>query len=148
MSYGIGPAREIVQAWIHAALSGLNGVHCIADDILISGYDETIAERDYDRNLIALLQQCQHKGLKLNRSQLRLNRESMIYMRHELTSSGLRAEKRKVEAILNLPIPEDKKGLRRVLGMATFLARYCAHFSEITSVLTECLHTGNEYEAI
>jgi len=79
------PSPEIVQARIHAALSGLSCVHCIADDILISGSGETIAdaERDHDRNLIALLQRCQHKGLKLNRSKLRLNRESTIYMEHK-----------------------------------------------------------------
>lgn len=66
-------------------------------------------------------------------------------MGHELTSSGLRADKRKVETILNLPTPEDKKALHRVLGMATFLARYCAHFSEITSTLRELLHSRNEF---
>jgi len=59
------------------ALSGLNVVHCIAVDIPISGSGETIAdaERDHDWNLIAFLLRCQHKGLKLNRSKLRLNRE-------------------------------------------------------------------------
>jgi hypothetical protein len=147
MPYGISPAPEIFQARMHAALSGLNGVHCIADDILISGSGETIAdaERDHDKNLIALLQRCRNKGLKLNRSKLRLNRESTIYMGHELTSSGLRADKRKVDAILNLPIPEDKKALQRVLGMATFLARYCANFSEITSTLRELINSKNEF---
>jgi hypothetical protein len=147
MPYGVSPAPEIFQARMHAALSGLNGVHCIADDILICGSGESIAdaEQDHDNNLIALLHRCQEKGIKLNRSKLRLNRESTIYMGHELTSSGLRADKRKVEAIVNMPIPEDKKALQRVLGMATFLARYCAHFSEITSVLRELLLTGNEY---
>jgi len=111
--YGISPAPEIFQARIHAALSGLNGVHCIADDILISGSGETIAdaERNHDRNLIALLQRCQHKGLKLNRSKLSLNHESTIYMGHELNSSGLRSDKRNIEATLKLPIPEDKTAL-------------------------------------
>ena len=76
---------------MHAALSGLNDVHCIADDILISRSGETIsdAERDHDKSLMALLQRCQNKGLKRNRSKLRVNRESTIYMGHELTSSGL-----------------------------------------------------------
>jgi len=104
MPYGISPAPEIFQARIHAALSGLTGVHCIADDILISGSGETVAdaERDHDSNVIALLKRCREKGIKLNRAKLRLNRESTIYMGHELTSSGLRADKRKVEAILNI----------------------------------------------
>ena len=103
------------------------------------------AERDHDKNLLALLDRCREKGLKLNRSKLRLNRESTIYMGHELTSSGMRPDPRKVEAILRLPIPEDKKALQRALGMATFLARYCANFSDITSSLRQLVHHDNEF---
>ena len=93
MCYGISPAPEIFQARMHAALSGLNGIHCIADDILISGSGDTIdeAQLDHDRNLIALLERCRAKGIKLNRSKLRLNRQSTVYMGHELTSSGITA---------------------------------------------------------
>ena len=80
MPYGISPASEIFQTRMHAALSGLDGVQCIADDILICGSGETIAdaEQDHDNNFIALMRRCQEKGIKLNRSKLRLNRESTI----------------------------------------------------------------------
>ena len=44
-----------------------------------------------------------------------------------------------------MPIPEDKKALQRLLGMATYLARYCANFSETTSSLQELLQHGNEF---
>lgn len=147
LPYGVSPAPEIFQARIHAALAGLSGVHVIADDILISGSGDSkaAAERDHDKNLLALLDRCREKGLKLNREKLRLNRESTIYMGHELTSSGLRPDPRKIEAIVKLPIPEDKKALQRALGMATFLARYCPNFSEITSSLRALLNSDNEF---
>ena len=71
---------------MHAALSGLNGVHCIglADDILVAGSGDTVAdaERDHDRNLLALLDRCRQKGIKLDRSKLCLRRESTRYMDH------------------------------------------------------------------
>jgi hypothetical protein len=38
MPYGISAASEIFQARMHAALSGLTGFHCIADDILDSWF--------------------------------------------------------------------------------------------------------------
>ena len=98
---------------MHAALSGLNGVHCIADDILIVGSGDTMeaAQRDHDRNLISLLNLCREKGIKLNKDKLRLNRSSTVYMGHELTVSGLRPDQRKIQAILRLPVPEDKKSV-------------------------------------
>jgi len=37
---------------MHAALTGLNGIACIADDVLITGSGATLAEAtlDYNRN--------------------------------------------------------------------------------------------------
>ncbi len=46
---------------------------------------------------------------------------------------------------MDMPIPEDKKALQRALGMATYLARYCPHFSEITAPLRELLRYGNSF---
>ena len=147
LCFGLNLAPELFQSRIHAALAGLKGIHCIADDILITGSGDSLeeAQRDHDRNLLALLQRCRQKGLKFNRKKLRLNRSSLIYMGHELTVEGLRPSKQKVEAIENMPTPEDKAGLQRLLGMATYLARYCPHFSETTAVLRELLNNGNEF---
>ena len=132
---------------MHAAISGLSGVHCIADDLLITGSGDTIeaAERDHDRNLIALLDRCREKGIKLNPAKLRLRRESISYMGHLMTSSGMKPDPRKVAAITEMPQPKDKKSLQRALGMATYLARYCQNFSEVTAPLRELLRFENEF---
>jgi len=132
---------------MHAALSGMKGMHAIADDILIAGSGDTIAEaqRDHDANLLALLERCRQKNIKLNRAKLCLNRETTRYMGYLLTSSGLRPDPRKVEAILQMPVPEDKKALQRALGMITYQMRFCSNFSEITAPLRELLHAGNDF---
>ena len=50
---------------MHEALSGLKGVSCIADDILIAGYGETDAEAtaDHNNNMRMLLTRCCEKGI-------------------------------------------------------------------------------------
>ena len=55
-----------------AALAGLKDIHYIGDYILITGSGDSLeeAQRDHDRNLLALLQRCRQKGLKLNRKKL------------------------------------------------------------------------------
>jgi len=58
-------------------------------------------------------------------------------MGHELTVNGIRPDPRKVDAIMKMPQPTDKAGVRRLLGMATYLSRYCANFSEVTAPLRE-----------
>ena len=145
--YGISPAPEIFQQRFHSAISGLNGIHCIADDILIAGSGDTIeaAEMDHDKNLRALLDRCREKNIKLNREKIRLRRESISYMGHVLTSSGMRPDPQKIEAITQMPLPKDKKALQRALGMMQFLGRYCPNYSTVTAPLRELLHHANEF---
>jgi transposase InsO family protein len=145
--YGISPAPEIFQQRFHSAISGLNGIHCIADDILIAGSGDTIeaAEMDHDKNLRALLDRCREKNIKLNREKIQLHRESISYMGHVLTSSGMRPDPQKIEAIIQMPIPNDKKALQRALGMMQFLGRYCPNYSTVTAPLREMLHHSNEF---
>jgi len=115
-------------------------VYCIADDILVTGAGDDVMEatRDHDANLVALLQRCREKGIRLNRDKLQLNKQSTTFMGHQLTREGLRPDKRKIDAILNMPRPENKAALQRLLGMATYLARFCPNFSEITAPLRQC----------
>ena len=129
------------------ALEGLKGVHCIADDILVVGSGATVseAEVDHDQNLLALLHLCRQKGIKLNEKQLCLKRQDTTYMGHELTMNGVRPDPRKVDAILKMPPPGDKPAVRRLQGMATYLSRYCANFSELTAPLQELLHHENAF---
>jgi len=138
---------EIFAARIHAAISGLKVVHCIADDLLVTGAGNDIesAQHDHDENLIALLERCRSKGLKLNKEKFRLNEKRTIFMGMELTTSGLRPDPHKVQAIKDMPVPEDRAALRRIIGMFTFQGRFLSHFSEITAVLRELLASDNEY---
>ena len=144
---GISPAPEIFAAKMAEALSGLRGIFQIADDILCTGSGDTReeAERDHDSNLIALLNRCREKGIKLNRQKLKLHRTSVAFMGHELTNNGLRPSPQKIEAIKQYPVPADKSALHRFIGMCTFLARYCQNFSQSTAVLRDLLKPENEF---
>ena len=147
LCFGISPAPEIWQAKMNEILSGLRHVACIADDVLCYGvgdtYDEAVA--DHDRCMIALLNRCREKDLHLNRDKLQINRESTTYMGHELTKDGVKAQGRKISAITDMPVPADKAALRRLLGMATYLARYVPNYSEVTAPLRELLCDDIEF---
>jgi len=109
-----------------AALSWLKGVYCIADDILItgSGDDVSSATRDHDANFIALLDRCRQKGIKLNKDKLKMNRQSVNFIGHVLSPEGLKPGSRKVDAIRNMPQPENRAALQRLLGTTTYFACY------------------------
>ena len=103
------------------------------------------ATKDHDRNLLALLQCCRIKGIKLNKEKLQLHRTNISFMGHELTPEGIKPSQTKVEAIEQFPVPTDKAAVQRLLGMAGYLARYCPNFSDITLVLRQLTKQENEF---
>ena len=103
------------------------------------------AQLDHDKNLINLLERCRVTGLRLNKDKLLLNRTSTTYMGYQLTADGLQSDPKKIEAIRQMPPPKDRKGVLHLLGMATFLAKFCPNFSEVTAKIRELLSKSVEF---
>jgi transposase InsO family protein len=147
LPFGLSPSPEIFQAKLEEALADLDGIACIADDVIILGAGDTEvdAQRDHDRNLQALLRRCHEKGIKLNRAKLKLNCKQLLYCGHLLENDGYRPDPRKIDAILRMPAPTDKAGVQRLIGMATYLAKFCPKFSQVTEPLRELIKAQNEF---
>ena len=118
MPQGISSASEEYQRRQNEALAGLNGVEAIGDDILCYGSGETMedAVKDHDSNLLNLLDRARSMNLKLNKKKLRLRLDQVTYMGHSLISEGLRPDPMKVETIVSMPRPDDKRAVQRLLG--------------------------------
>ena len=131
MPFGIATAPEEFQRRQHEVLEGLQGIHNIADDILITGQGETHEEavQDHDRNLIALLERAREVNLKLNPKKLKLRLSEVPYIGHLLTPSGVKPDPEKVRAVQEMPNPtgrtraEKVKAVQRILGFVNYLAK-------------------------
>jgi len=132
---------------MHETLAGPTGVACIADDVLVFGCGDTLAEADadYDRNLAVLLDRFRERNLQLNKDKLQQRRQSTTFVEHELTAAGLKVDRRKIAAILDMPPPTDRLGVMRLLGMATYLAKFVPCFSEVAVPLRELLLRDTDF---
>ena len=67
LPFGISSVPEEFQMRLNSALEGLEGIICIADDILVfgEGTDFTEAEKDHDRRFVVLMERCLKKNIKL-----------------------------------------------------------------------------------
>jgi len=147
LCFGITPAPEVFQAKMHQVIGGLKGVASIADDMLVYGCGHTDEQAliDHYKNLIALLDRCRERDLHLNKEKLQINRRSTTYMGHQLTKQGLRPCEIKVKAIVDMQPSKDRQELMRLLGMATYLAKFVPNFTEVTAKLRELLPKDVEY---
>ena len=123
-------ATEIFQKKLQQAIEGLEGVHCVADDIMLYGVGCTDDAADHDTKLHALLQQCRDVGIRLNKSKIKLRQKSLTFLGHQITDKGLKPDPEKVKAIEAMPPPTDIEGIQRLNGFVNYLAKFLPKLSE------------------
>lgn len=84
LPFGVAPAPEIFQLKLQEVIQDLEGVECIADDILVVGVGDTLDEalRNHNKCLEKLLCRLEEHNVKLNRSKLKLCETSVKFYGH------------------------------------------------------------------
>ena len=74
MPFGICSAPEVFQRRMHQLVEGLEGVEVVADDFVVVGVGESLAEATHchDENLHNFLRRCADRQVKLNPDKVRL----------------------------------------------------------------------------
>ena len=101
LPFGLKVSSEIFQQRLHHALEGLEGVRCIADDVIIWGR----TDEEHDTRVRTFLNCCVDKGITLSKEKCRFGLSEIPFMGHVLTSDGLKPDPSKVEAVQNMVPP-------------------------------------------
>ncbi|XP_042145244.1 uncharacterized protein K02A2.6-like [Ixodes scapularis] len=135
MPFGISIAPEIFQRAMHQVLQGLEGVSVVMDDILVWGGTKT----EHDENLKRVLERCRSYNLRLNKKKCRFLQQSVRYLGHIVTNEGLALDPGRLQDILEVKEPKNRKELQVFLGMVNFVARFVPNMSTITAPFRELL---------
>lgn len=120
LPFGITSAPALFQRAMDQILSGLPGVQCYLDDLLITGSDE----KSHLQNLEATLQRLEDYGLRVQQDKCEFFKSSVEFLGHVIDSAGLRKTPSKVKAIVEPPSPNNVTQLRSFLGLLTYCARF------------------------
>ncbi|XP_057378537.1 uncharacterized protein K02A2.6-like [Daphnia carinata] len=135
MPFGIKSAPEVYIETMASLFGDLKGALIYFDDFLVVG--ETLQEVEV--NLRQVLVRCRKHNLKLQLSKCRFFEKELPWLGHVITEGALKVDPEKVKAIVNMPEPEDKKGLVRLLGMVTYLDKFCQNLASLTRPLRDLL---------
>ena len=108
----------------------LDGVEVIMDDVVVAG-DETTR----DERLQKFLDTASKRGLKLNKEKCKIRQTQVPYVGHLLTSEGLKIDPKKVKAVQEMPAPQSKEDMKRLLGFVQFLSQYLPSLSTVDAPL-------------
>ena len=116
LPFGLNSSNEVFQKKVQFAFEGIEGAEVIYGDFLVWGKDE----ESHDKALRNVLERAQEKG---------------VYIGDKITKDGIKPDESKIEAILNLPSPQNKKDVERLLGMVTYLSKFIPNMSTLTEPL-------------
>ncbi|CAH8629063.1 unnamed protein product [Dicrocoelium dendriticum] len=138
LPFGLKVSSEIFQKRLVQAIDDLDGVTCVADDVLIYGS----TEEEHDTKLHRFLRRCVQKNIKLKREKVELRKEEVIFHGHVLTSDGIRVDPGKIKAIQEMPSPNDVKAVHRLNGMVNYLSRFLPGLADVMTPIRQLTHKG------
>lgn len=139
LPFGLSISSEEFQKRLNQILNGLDGVVCVADDIICAGVGDTLEAANIDHNskLDALLSRCRSAGIKLNKAKCEFCKPEIAFLGHLISGSGLQVDPKKTEAVAKLKKPDNIEEIQRFNGTLNYLARFLPGLSEIIQPLTK-----------
>ena len=141
LPFGLKVSSEIFQKRLHQALEGLEGVRCIADDVIIWGR----TDEEHDERVRLFLQRCCEIGISLNKEKCRFGLHEIPFMGHVVSNSGLKPHPSKVEAITKMEPPTDKAGVERLRRTVNYLSKFVPRLAEVMRPINDLARSDTEW---
>ncbi|XP_052750709.1 uncharacterized protein LOC116413695 [Galleria mellonella] len=141
LPYGINCAPEMFHGLMRQYLEDIEGTESFIDDIVVWGS----SKQEHDARLEKLLQRAKEIGIRFNKEKCKFNVKEVTYLGHVFDERGMRPDSAKVKAVVDMPIPKDRKGLERFLGMVNYLSKFIPNYSENVVVLRALLKKDVEW---
>ena len=105
------------------------------DDIII--WSPSVEQ--HRRDVRTVLQCLRDEGLSINVEKCKFDVEETRYLGHILSTSGIRPDPRKVQALLDWPVPKTAKEIHQFHGLGSYYRGYIEGFARIAKPLTELM---------
>ena len=135
LPFGLKSAPEVYLQVMSDLFGDLPGVFTYFDDFLVTV--ETMEE--LEANLRRVFERCRVHNLKLQLKKCRFFLQEIPWLGHVIGQGTLKADPGKIEAIVNMPDPAGPPDLIRLLGMVTYLDKFCCNLAELTRPLRDLL---------
>ena len=132
LPFGIHAASEIFPESIKELLTGLPGFNNISDDIIVFGKGKD----EHDRNLRDVLQRLHDNNLRLNKDKCLFSKSEVSFYGHIFSSSGIKPDPKKVEAIHNASPLQNASDVKSLLGMTQYVSRVIPNYATITAAFS------------
>ena len=139
--YGISSISEHYDRRMDEALSGIQGIQKVVDDVVAFDQDE----QQHLQHVREILRHCENKGISLNRDKFKFCQPQAHFAGLTLTPEGYSVSNDIVDAIAKFPTPSSRTDLRSFIGLTNQLASSTNELATILAPLQPLLSTRNEF---
>ena len=97
------------------------------DEILVIGYENNGA--DHDALVPEVLQRCKEVNLILNKEKCHFRCTSIPFFGEVISRRAVQPDPQKIKALMDMPVPNNKKKLQAFLGIINYLAKFFSRYS-------------------
>ena len=138
MPFGLKVSGDVFQERLVIVLRLVPGVLGIADDIVIHGD----TENTHDGTVLVLCETARLNNLSLNSKKMQFKSTDSKFLGHRLTPEGIRVDPNKIEAIIQMDLPQNVENLQSFHGMVNYLKKFSPVLSELSKPLQRLCKTG------
>lgn len=135
LMYGVASAPAIFQRLMEEILQGIPGVTVFIDDIRVTGSDTKI----HLLRLEEVLKRLAKYGLRVNKEKCDFFADQIEYCGYMVDKRGIHKLREKIDAIQNMPIPQNKEQVRSFVGLINYYGRFFPNLSTVLYPLINLL---------
>ncbi|MFG1588215.1 reverse transcriptase family protein [Staphylococcus aureus] len=133
LPFGIKSAPGIFQETMDSLTSGLKGCAAYLDDVIVSG----ITLEEHNENVRALFRRISDYGFRVRKDKCSFAKNEIRFLGHIINREGRKPDPSKVEVIVNMPVPKDRKQLKSFLGMVSYYSSFVPKMRELRGPLDD-----------
>ncbi len=141
LAFGMRNAPATFQRLMNTVLADVENCEVYLDDVVIHSLTWT----EHISSLKKVLQHLADASLTLNLAKCEFAKGKITYLGKQVGQGMVKPVEAKITAILEYPVPFNKRELRRFLGMCGYYRAFCPNFSSVVSPLTDLLSTAKRF---
>ncbi|KAK9717374.1 hypothetical protein QE152_g23777 [Popillia japonica] len=123
----------------------LSNLHIVFSRLQEAGLQLQRTFDEHLSNLHIVFSRLQEAGLQLQPAKCQFAKQSIKYLGHVVSASGIQTDPEKVAAISQISPPKSVKDVRSFLGAASWYRKFVPNFARITAPLVQLLKKNQRW---
>ena len=144
LPFGLTSAPSTFERLMETVMRGLQWETLLIylDDIIIFSKDVPT----HIARLATVLQRLKEAGLKLKPGKCNLFTQEVEYLGHIVSSEGVATDPKKIEAVVNWPIPQHQPDVRAFIGTCSYYRKFVPGYTELAKPLHKAAAKGANFK--